>query len=341
MPALRIEEGSESVQQPEQFENEYELQEILAEHPGILADRNDNPIITISREFMLEGGFADIFLIDNNGLPIIVEVKLERNKESRREVIGQLSDYLSAMARLSFDEVNAKSNGILEDKLQLIASIEEESNQESKFNLIKSNLTSNLRAGHIRGMIVLDNAPNDLIREFSYLNEHSDLDLRLMVVERYLLDGTDYFYHSRFLVSGEVNPEIKKQRFRLRLIVEKFSKMMPSKFSTWSTGRENVRVIREGWPTAVHYEFCDWKEWISIEIQVKYKEYPKVAEFLPQLRDYLSTVIQNIQRVELYTDSFGWMRLQFFFGEEIDPYWIAQSMLRLCNTEKDISTLMK
>jgi len=341
MPAIRIGEGSELAQQPEPFRNEYELQEILAEHPVLLVDRDDSALVTISREFPLEGGFADIFLIDNNGLPVIVEVKLARNGESRREVVGQLCDSLSAMGRLTPDEVNEGSAGLLEENIQRMAGAEGEENPGARLALVKSNVASYLRAGQIRGIIVLDAAPDDLIREFSYLNEHSDLDLRLLVVERYRLGRNEYFYHSRFLVSGKTDPEMKRQRLRLRLIVEKFSKMKPPVFSTRVTGKEFVRVYREGWPAAVHYEFSDWRDSISIEVQVKHKEYPKVADFLPELRDHLLTVIPNTQRVKLVTDSSGWTRLQFFFGEDIDPYWIAQSMVRLCRTEKDISTLLQ
>ncbi|MCM2466909.1 endonuclease NucS domain-containing protein [Methanoculleus oceani] len=340
MPAIRIGEGSELAQQPEPFRNEYELQEILAGHPVLLVDRGDSALVTISREFPFEGGFADILLIDSNGLPVIVEVKLSRNEESRREAVGRLCDYLSAMGRLTPDEVNERSAGLLEEALQSMAGAEGEENPEDRLALLKSNVASYLRAGQIRGIIVLDAAPNDLIREFSYLNEHSDLDLRLLVVERYRLSRHEYFYHSRFLVSGEADPEIKRQRLRLRLIVEKFSKLKPPIFSTHAT-RENVRVYREGWPAAVHYEFGDWKDSISIEIQVRHREYPKVADFLPGLRDHLSTAIPDTQRVELVTDPFGWTRLQFFFGEEVDPYRIAQSMVRLCRTEKDISTLLR
>ncbi|WP_292366191.1 MULTISPECIES: hypothetical protein [unclassified Methanoculleus] len=341
MPAIRIGEGSELAQQPEPFRNEYELQEILAEHPVLLVDRGDSALVTISREFPFEGGFADIFLVDSNGLPVIVEVKLARNGESRREVIGRLCDRLSAMGGLTPDEVNERSAGLLEENLQLMAGAEGEENPEDRLARLKSNFASYLRAGQIRGIIVLDAAPDDLIREFSYLNEHSDLDLRLLVVERYRLIRHEYFYHSRFLVSGKTDPEIKRQRLRLRSIVEKFSKMKPPIFSTHATGSENVRVCREGWPAAVHYEFCDWKDSISIEIQVNHKEYPTIAGFLPKLREHLSTAIPDTQRVELVTDSFGWTRLQFFFGEEIDPYRIAQSMVRLCRTEKDISTLLQ
>ncbi len=341
MPAIRIGEGSELAQQPEPFRNEYELQEVLAGHPVLLVDRDDSALVTISREFPFEGGFADIFLIDGNGLPVIVEVKLARNEESRREVVGQVCDYLSAMSSLAPDEVNTRTGGQLEETFQSVAGAEGAENPDERLALVKSNFASYLRAGQVRGIVVLDAAPDDLIREFSYLNEHSDLDLRLLVVERYRLGRNEYFYHSRFLVSGEADPEIKRQRLRLRLIVEKFSKMKHPIFSTRVTGKENVRVYREGWPAAVHYEFSDWKDSISIELQVRQREYPKVAEFLPGLRDHLLTTIPNTQRVELVTDAAGWMRLQFFFGEEIDPYWIAQSMVRLCRTEKDISALLQ
>lgn len=341
MSAIRIGEGSELAQQPEPFRNEHELQEILAEHPVLLADRGDSALVTIGREFPLESGFADIFLIDSNGLPVIVEVKLARSGESRHEVIGQLCDYLSAMCNLPPDEVNARSAGRLEEEFQFMAGAEGEESPEDRLAQVKGNFASYLRAGQIRGIIVLDAAPDDLIREFGYLNEHSDLDLRLLVVERYRLSKGEYFYHSRFLVSGKVDPEIKAQRLRFRLIAEKFSKIKPPIFSIHAAGKESIRVHREGWPGAVRYEFNDQGDSISIEIQVRHKEYPEVADFLPRLREHLSMAIPDTQRVELVTDSSGWMRLQFFFSEEIDPYRVAQSMARLCKTEKDISTLLQ
>ena len=341
IPAIRISEGSELAQQPEPFRNEYELQEILVGHPVLLVDRDDTALVTVTGEFPFENGFADIVLIDSNGQPVIVEVKLTRNGESQREMIGRICDNLSAMGGLSPDDVNEWSAGLLEEMFQSMADAEGEENPRDRLARLKSNFASYLRAGQIRGISVLDAAPNDLIREFGYLNEHSDLDLRLLVVERYRLGRHEYFYQSRFLVSGEADPEIKRQRLRLRLIVEKFSKMKPPIFLTHATGSENVRVYREGWPRTVHYGFTDRGDSISIEIQVNHKDYPTTAGFLPRLREHLSTAIQNTQRVELVTDPSGWTRLQLFFGEEVDPYGVAQSMVRLCRTEKDISTLLQ
>jgi len=351
-PAIRVVDESEFFQQPEPFKDEDELQEILVKHPVLLADRNDRDLIALRRGFPLEGGYADLFLVDANGLPVIVEVKLARNRQSRREVIGQLFDYLSSVARLTPNEVNARlkideaivePKNLLEDKLRLVASVKEKSNSESNVNQIKSNFGAYLRAGQIRGIIVLDNASDDLIREFSYLNEHNDLDLRLLVVERYKLNSNEYFYHSRFLVSGDPDFEIKRQRFRLRQVIEKFKMMMLPEFSVSPTpSNDNYRVSRQGWPKGVHYEFSDWKDSISIEIQVKSEEYPKIAEFLSHLRDSLPKLISDIRRVELPpTDKHGWRRLKLYFSEEIDPYIIARSMVVLCETEKDISTLLQ
>ncbi len=339
MPAVRIGEDNELIQQPEPFRNEYELQGILADHPILLTDRDDTALVTISRELPLAGGFADIFLIDTDGLPVIALAKLARNEESGREVIGRLCDCLSATTRLSPGEVDTLSSGLLEENLQLMADVAEEEDREEYLARLKESLAAYLGAGRVRGIVVLDSAPDDLIREMSYLNEHSDLDLRLLVVERYRLNRTEYFYHSRFLVSGGGNREV--QRLLFRRIVGKFSKMKPPVFSLRTAGKETVTVSRDGWPAAVRYAFCDRQDAIGIEVQVRRAEYPRVAEFLPRLRDYLPSVIPDAERTDLVDDDAGWTRLQLFFSEDADPARIARAMLRLCMTEKDISTLLQ
>jgi predicted HNH restriction endonuclease len=43
-------------------------------------------------------GFLDLLLINSDGLPIAVEVKLQKNSESRREVVAQAIDYITALA---------------------------------------------------------------------------------------------------------------------------------------------------------------------------------------------------------------------------------------------------
>jgi len=54
----------------------------------------------VARQVTLySAGILDILLVDADGTPVAVEVKLGRNGESRREVVGQVIDY--CMCRLS------------------------------------------------------------------------------------------------------------------------------------------------------------------------------------------------------------------------------------------------
>ncbi|MDN7023820.1 hypothetical protein FGU65_02735 [Methanoculleus sp. FWC-SCC1] len=342
MPAVRIGDDNELVQQPQPFKNEYELQEVLADHPILLTGRDDTALVTISREMPLAGGFADIFLIDTDGLPVIALVKLARDGETGRDVTGELCDHLSAVAALPFDEADARSGGLLAATLELMADVAEEEHRTEYLAQLEGSVAANLQAGRIRGIVVIDSAPADLIRQIAYLAEQSDLDLRLLVVERYRLGRAEYFYHSRCLVSGgDAGREARQQRLRFRRAVGIFSKMKPPVFSLRTAGSEAVRVSRDGWPAAVRYTFCDQRDAISLEVQVRRDECPRVAEFLPRLRDHLPTVIPDAQQVELADDDAGWTRLQLVFSEETDPVRIARAMLRLCMTEKDITTLLQ
>jgi hypothetical protein len=343
MPAIRIGEDLELLQQPEPFSTEYELQEILAAHPALLAGEGDRPLATVCRELLLGTGFADLFLVDEEGFPAVVEVKLARNGESRREVIGQLCDYLSAIARLTPEEIDERSGGCLAALLPQLASRGDgEEEPEARLARIRSTLSAALRSGKVRGIVVLDEAPEELIREFSYLNEHSDLDLRLAVIERYRLKRREHFYHSRFLVRGSSDPEVRGSRLRFRLILEKFAKLKAPGFSLRRTGPENARVLRDGWPPGLHYEFSDWKDAVAIEVQAKNDTLPAAAAFLSRLREHLDGKVPHAREADLVPDHFGWTRLRFFFDESVDPYWIARNMERLIAvTEKDLTLVLE
>ena len=73
------------------------LQEILYTEPSILPtneiDSVYSNLIPIGREIPVSSGFIDNFYISSKGYLVIVETKLWRNPESRREVVGQILDY--------------------------------------------------------------------------------------------------------------------------------------------------------------------------------------------------------------------------------------------------------
>lgn len=86
------------------------LRDLIAAHPGLLPvhdlDRSYGRLTTVTRELAIPGvGFVDVLLIDENGRLVIVECKLWRNPQARREVIGQILDYARELARFSYEDL--------------------------------------------------------------------------------------------------------------------------------------------------------------------------------------------------------------------------------------------
>lgn len=89
---------------------EHLLRDLIFDHPELLPVRELEPeighIVAVTRELSLPGaGFVDVFLISEHGRLILVECKLWRNPQARREVVGQILDYARELARYSYDDL--------------------------------------------------------------------------------------------------------------------------------------------------------------------------------------------------------------------------------------------
>jgi len=92
------------------------LQEILFDHPALmpmdLIDPGAGSFIPVCRELALptEGRpvFLDLFGFTTTGRPVLVECKLWRNPQARREVIAQILEYASLLQRWSYADLTAR-----------------------------------------------------------------------------------------------------------------------------------------------------------------------------------------------------------------------------------------
>lgn len=88
------------------FDETY-LQELLANHPELLpvhAIRDDiGSLLCIGREIAVSSGSIDNLYLSTAGYPIIVETKLWRNPQARREVLSQTLDYVKDVVRKDFE----------------------------------------------------------------------------------------------------------------------------------------------------------------------------------------------------------------------------------------------
>jgi RecB family endonuclease NucS len=80
------------------------LRDMIADHPSMLPIHDLDPsygrLVTVTRELAIPGvGFVDVLLIDEHGRLVVVECKLWRNPQARREVVGQILDYARELSR--------------------------------------------------------------------------------------------------------------------------------------------------------------------------------------------------------------------------------------------------
>ena len=91
---------------------EHPLRDLIFQNPEILPLAELEPeigrVVAVAKEFNLPGaGFADVLLVSEWGRLIIVECKLWRNPQARREVVGQVLDYARQLARSDYEALQA------------------------------------------------------------------------------------------------------------------------------------------------------------------------------------------------------------------------------------------
>lgn len=85
------------------------LQDILFRHPACLPISEINQsflgLVPLAREVSTPAGYIDVLYATPEGRLVLVETKLWRNPEARREVIGQILDYAKEIARWSYEDL--------------------------------------------------------------------------------------------------------------------------------------------------------------------------------------------------------------------------------------------
>ncbi|MBB3770096.1 hypothetical protein FHS55_000682 [Angulomicrobium tetraedrale] len=167
--------------------SEADIQQLVHEHPSMLPIAEIDPAfqnpVAICRELRTTAGAIDNFLVTPGGMPVIVECKLWRNPEGRREVVGQILDYAKELSRWSQSDVQREVNirlgttgNVLLEKVRSVAP----ETDEIGFN---DALTANLRRGRFLLLIVGDGIREGVEAIAEYLQRHAGLHFSFGLVE--------------------------------------------------------------------------------------------------------------------------------------------------------------
>lgn len=161
--------------------SEADIQALIHAHPACLPIAEIDPMFTgavpICTELNTLAGAIDNFMVTPSGLPVLVECKLWRNPEGRREVVGQILDYAKELSRWSSSDLQREVRRRLKREgnplLEMVQAVDP-AVDEMQFN---DALTANLRRGRFLLLIVGDGIREGVEAIAEYLQVHAGLAL--------------------------------------------------------------------------------------------------------------------------------------------------------------------
>lgn len=191
---------------PAGFPDEATLHGLVEQAPHILPLAGQPKLAVVGREVLLGGNWADLIAVETTGRLAIIEIKLAKNAEARRAVIAQILTYAAFLRGM---DVGTLEHEILAPHLHKrgldgLAAAVAANDQAGAFDGagFAAGLRESLQEGWFRLVLVLDDAPEELVRLTGYLEAVTEnLLIDLVVVTSYEVDG------QRFVVPQRVDPE--------------------------------------------------------------------------------------------------------------------------------------
>jgi hypothetical protein len=197
-----------SLLQPAGFPDEATLHDLVAKEPQLMPLSGSPQLAVLGREVTLGSGYADILAVEDSGRPVVIEVKLAQSSEARRAVVAQALAYASYLDGLSVEELERRvlARHLHASGHTTISDAIAADDQEGAFDSeeFTRGLEESMAGGSFRVVLVLDQAPAELVQLVGYLERVSgDLTIDLITVGAYEVGG------SRVIVPQRVDSERK------------------------------------------------------------------------------------------------------------------------------------
>lgn len=168
------------------------LQKLIHDNPNVLPvneiETGFTPLIPIGREVATIVGNIDNLFISPEGYLTIIETKLWRNPEARREVVGQIIDYAKELNKWTFVNLdnsvknfnqlyNKNSDGLLSTVRKHIEL------DETDEQIFIDNISKNLKRGRFLLLIVGDGIRESVEDMVEYLSQNPQLYFTLALIE--------------------------------------------------------------------------------------------------------------------------------------------------------------
>jgi hypothetical protein len=191
---------------PSAFASEEALHDLVEEAPHLLPLSGDPSLVVVGREVALGSGYADLVAVEPDGRLSVIEIKLRRNAEARRAVVAQVLMYAAFLKGVDARtlERDVLRSHIARRPFASLVEAAREADQTGEFS--DSDFTGALEdclaSGAFRLVLVLDEAPPELVQLVGYLESISaGVILDLITVSSYQVGN------EQILVPQRVDPE--------------------------------------------------------------------------------------------------------------------------------------
>ena len=179
--------------------SEAQLQEWLFNHPESLPmrqiDPSFGPVARLCQELPVGDNYLDLAYVNETGRLMLVECKLWRNPQSRREVIGQILDYAADIVKWDYEQLSDavnKATGGSSSSMYEVALEEFPSLDEAMF---VDDVERSLREGHFLLVIAGDGIRENVERIVSLIQSRAAPQFSFALIEvgvyRLQTDGID------------------------------------------------------------------------------------------------------------------------------------------------------
>lgn len=179
------------------------LQRLLFDHPSLLPVAEIEPAFAplraVARELPTEAGPIDLLFVSSTGYLTIVETKLFRSSEARREVVAQILDYAKELLRWTYNDLIAairrapvRAGGTSGDPL-LEAARGKEGSEDDEIDPaeFQRTVTLGLRRGRFLLLIVGDEIREDVESLVEYLQTCAHLQFTMGLISLSLYRVTE------------------------------------------------------------------------------------------------------------------------------------------------------
>lgn len=174
---------------------EHQIQQLVFDHPQVLPirelDETCAPAVPVARELGTTAGPVDALFVSPTGGITIVEAKLWRNPEARREVLGQIIDYATALSSWSYGQLDAACAAASGRSLyELVSTSGQDGLSDGEAGFIDA-VSRNLAHGRFLLLVVGDGIREDVQRMASYIQGAPRLQFHLALVELRIHTSSD------------------------------------------------------------------------------------------------------------------------------------------------------